>query len=136
MSSILKSKKAPRSARAESFIRSRPWLSLGAVGAVVGIITALLPLLTSMLGHFQTADEAKSESRKNAQRDAWAAYSIADLKASIFENRVYECAKERSRAKPTPAEIAICEQFSRNYEAANAARQRAYAEALAYGKEK
>jgi hypothetical protein len=42
----------------------------------------------------------------------------------------------RSRGTLTPAEVAICEQFARSFDAANLARQRAYADAITYGKDK
>lgn len=131
-------KKLPRSIRTESWIRQRPWLSMASVATTVAIITAVAPGIFWVKSYFQTADEAKEESIRNARRDAWMRWNLLDIRSTLARNRVWECdaKKQKQHIEPmVPIEIVNCNQYTRDYDAAERRAIEAYNEAMKLGKE-
>lgn len=119
-------------------MRQRPWLTLSTVATLTTVLGVLAGALTYIVGYFETSADAKAEARRNATRDAWAAYGIADLRRTLARNRVWECdAMEQRQSKQplVPAEVVACKQYRRDFDAADARANQLFNEAMSYGKE-
>lgn len=111
---------------------------MASVATFVGVITAVMPAVFFVKGYFQTAESAQIESARNARRDAWAAYGIADLRRILARNRVWECDAKRQRQATdpmVPAEVVACNQYSRDFESAEIRANRLNEEAMSLGRQ-
>lgn len=97
------------------------WTSVASVGAVVGIVAALWPILSPILPRYQTVDQAHKELADVRRQVAWLAVGQARQASTTARNRLNDCAIAKTKREPSSLEMAACEQYAQDMDAANKA---------------
>lgn len=116
-----------------------PLFNLGTIATVITILSVLGGFLTWYVGYFQTTADATALEIRNARRDAWASYGIADIRMTLARNRVFECISKEQRKDKEPmvsSEIIACEQYRIDFNTAKTRADQLFVEAMAFGKDK
>lgn len=117
---------------------SHPWLTLSTIATAVALLGALAGAAGFVVNYFETSSEARDADRRNAARDAWTAYGVADLRRILARNRVWECDAKEQRQATEPmvaAERVACNQYRRDFDAAESRANQLFNDAMQHGRQ-
>ena len=100
------------------------WVTVGGLGAVVGLVTALWPFLPK----FQTVEAAEAHARGDATTFAALAHGQAQILTIVLRSQVNDCVTQAARLKQD--ERAICDGYRREYEQAERRTQTLYRQTI------
>lgn len=100
------------------------WVTLGGLGAVVGLVTALWPFVPK----FQTVEAAESHNKEDAKAFAALAHGQAQILTIVLRSQVNDCVTQATRLKQD--DRAICDRYRHEYEQAERRTQTLYRETL------
>jgi hypothetical protein len=131
--------------RASDTARAHPKITLGVIGAIVGILGVVVPWGIAWEDRYQRKIDAAREAEamrheirvgdaRSERAQAWSRYGQARTEAIVLRNRLNDCAVQVAAGKKqTPLEIAVCGQYDDEYREADARAKEARAAAQKAG---